>query len=241
MTDTRYVFDWTFGKRVGLYQMLCPDTARVCGRNVFHAVVLAGALYMLAVFAFCPRGLYRLTGDFAAFAFYAGVEVNHLFGCYKIAVVLRHSDALWSCADVTRADFACRARHRDDGETTTFRLWLARTARIVRAFAGTCAAAYLFWVSTPWAARGAAVTVTNPDRSRTQYRLNIFNLHLTASGAAYDAHFGWFYAVELLCISFYAYFTFVFDVIMLMMCFAISCQLELINGAIASLGLFPKG
>lgn len=227
--------DWWFARLTGLRHILVSGAARARGRNACRAAVTVGMSCMVAVFAFLPAGLRRAANDFTAFSFYAGNQANHVLACYKIAVVLYRSDDIRRCMDVTGAGFLSFRRRRRDGRAFR-RVWIGRFARVLYTFVVPSLVGLLFWVSTPWLLDGATVTVRHADRTHSSYRLNVFNLYYGVPDAAYNRHFGLFYAVETVLIVAYAYFTFVFDIVMVIIGFAICGQLESVNRAIASLG-----
>lgn len=232
----RYIFDWKLAKRMGIYQILNPDAGKTCGYNPYRAVSYLGVLCLGSVSALFPLGMYHLAEEANFFTFYLGCVINLLFSCYKIVTIARHSDGIWTCIDVSGRDFVSSYPRYDRG---VFRRWRGRSVRTSYLSIVSTMVAVCFWIASPVVFDGAIVTVGHRGRrSSDRYRMNVFNMHYPAvSDATYNAYFGAFFAVEIVLAAWYFYFTIIFEVLMIMMCSAFSCQLETISEAIQALGL----
>lgn len=230
--DNEYIFNLKLSKLMGLYQILDPNTIRIFGFNVYHIGIVFISLYMMAISMWCSISLYYLTNDINAFVFYFGCVQNYMFSCYKIIQILYYSKDIWKCIDITSVRFLSYQYY----DKSIFKNWQTRSIRISKRYVSLSSIAMLFWIIISKALSKNIITIKNLDGSLSKYRMNIFNLYLIASDETYNRHFNLLYLIELVIAIAFLYFSLLFDVLMIMMCFSISCQLETICDAMKSLG-----
>lgn len=230
--DNQYVIDIKLLKYLGVYQILEPNTKKICGYNAHHIVSVFIGLPMIIVTMLCPFGLYNLLNDITAFILYLGSVNNYLFSCYKMFSIAKHSKEIWACIDVTRRDFM---RYRNYNRNV-FNYWQKYTLRVMYSYLSVVLPPVLVWFLSPCVLRNTTVAYRNMDGTYSKYRMNIINLYLVVSAETYNRNFYKFYFLELTTYCGFYYFSVLFDILMGMLCFALSCQLETIADGIHSLG-----
>eukprot|EP00102_Acyrthosiphon_pisum_P023052 XP_016660262.1 PREDICTED: uncharacterized protein LOC107883871 [Acyrthosiphon pisum] len=78
--------------------------------------------------------------------------------------------------------------------------------------------------------------VKNHDGSFGNYRQNVMNLYLIVSDQTYNAHYYIFYFVEASFGTFIALLFFIFDFLLVTLCFSMCCQMQIICSAFESVG-----
>lgn len=217
---------------MGLHQILTPNHITICGYNIYHIVIVFFGSFMFAISMLFPFGLLYLRNDIIAIMYYMGCISNFILSSCKMGNILYHSKDIWKCIDVTNF-YYISYKHYD---RNLFKNWQTRSIRITYLYIVIALFAFFCWISSPCVMNKSIVTIINIDGSHSKYRMNIFNIYLIASDETYNIHFYLFYVVEIIISICYVYFTIVFDVLMLLMCFAISYQLETISNTIESLG-----
>lgn len=230
--ENEYIFNLKLSKLMGLYQILDPNTIRIFGHNVYHIGLVFVSLYMMAISMLCPIGLFYLMNDINAFVFYLGCIQNYVFSCYKIINLLYYSNDIWKCTDISSVKFLSYRYYN----RSIFKNWQTRSIRLSNIYVSLSVIATLFWLIISKSLSKNIVTIKNLDGSFSKYRMNIFNLYLIASDETYNRYFNAFYLIESIIGVAFLYFSILFDVLMVMMCFSLSCQLETICDAIKSLG-----
>lgn len=230
--ENQYVFNLNLLKRLGVYQILNPETRNIFGYNVYHVVSVFIALPMLVVSILCPFGLYHLLNDITAFILYFGSVNNYLFSCYKMYIIVIHSKDIWDCVDVTRRDFMSYQKY----DATVFNNWQNRIVRVMYTYLCVVSLPILIWFMSPCILQNTTVSYRNLDGTYSTYRMNIINLYLIVSSETYNSYFYVFYLVELTIYVGFYFFSILFDILLGVLCFALSCQLETISDGIHSLG-----
>lgn len=230
--EKQYIFNMKLARAMGLYQILNPNSTKIYGHNIYHIVVLVFGSFMFAASMLFPIGLVHLRNDMIAFMYYNGCISNFLLSCYKISNILYYSDIIWQCIDVTSFYFISY-KHYD---RNVFKNWQKRCTQTTYVYIIIALFAFFCWIFSPSAMNKSIIMIRNVDGSYSKYRMNIFNIYLLASHETYNLHFYVFYAIEIVISICYMYFTIVFDVLMVLICFAISYQLETISSTIETLG-----
>lgn len=229
----QYIFNLQLAKQAGLYQILDSDSFTVRGFNIYHVVIWIFELYLIFILTFIPFGLHHLRNDIVACVLYVGCTSNFALSCYKITVILYNAKDIWRFVDVTRFSFLSYA-HYNRG---VFTKWRELSIRVSYLYMAVALFGLFTWISSPAVFNKTIISIRNTDGSYSKYRMNIFNVYLIASAETYNNYFYVFYFFEIIISFWFIYFTMIFDVLTIMMCFSFSCQLETINNAIESLGL----
>jgi hypothetical protein len=230
--ENDYVFNFTLSKYVGLYQVLHPNTKTLFGYNMYHIVIVFFGLLTLSVCLLFPIGLYHLMNDVTAFILYIGCIDNFVFSCCKVINILYYIEDIWKCIDVTGFGFM-KYKHYD---VNVFKKWRRLCVQITYICSSLTFFALICWNSSPLILNNTKIRIRNLDGSYNTYRLNVFNVYIMASEETYNEHFYVYFFIETIIGICFTYFTVIFDIFMITMCFALTCQLETVCHAIQSLG-----
>ncbi|XP_060835649.1 odorant receptor 46a-like [Rhopalosiphum padi] len=230
--EKQYIFNMNLARIMGLYQILTPTSTKICGYNIYHTVIVVFGSFMLAISMLFPIGLLYLRNDIIALMYYMGCISNFVLSSYKMGNILYYSKDIWKCIDVTSFYFISY-KHYD---RNVFKKWQTRSIRVTYLYIVIALFAFFCWIFSPCVMNKSIITIRNIDGSYSKYRMNIFNIYLIASHETYNTYFYIFYIIEIIVSVCYVYFTIIFDVLMLLICFAISYQLETISNTIESFG-----
>lgn len=230
--ENQYIFNWKLAKYMGIYQILNPETVKIFGYNVYHVFAFFGVLCLSSISMLCPFGMVQLIKEENFFTFYLGCVINLLFSCYKMIIIAYHSKDIWDCIDVTSLNLL--SYHHYD--RNIFRNWRKRSIRTSYISIVSTMLAFCFWILSPIVFHNTIMTIKHDDGSSSNYRMNIFNMYIFASDVTYNKYFNTFFFIEIILAVWYFYFTIIFEVLMVMMCSALSCQLETISSRINLLG-----
>lgn len=230
--EKQYIFNMKLAKIMGLYQILTPNSTSIFGYNIYHIVIVFFGSFMFVISMLFPIGLLYLRNDMIALMYYMGCISNFILSSYKMGNILYYSKDIWKCIDVTNFYFISY-KHYD---RNLFKNWQTRSIRITYIYIVIALFAFFCWIFSPCVMNKSIITIRNIDGSYSKYRMNIFNIYLIASHETYNMNFYIFYTIEIIVSVCYVYFTIIFDVLMLLICFAISYQLETISKTIKSLG-----
>jgi len=230
--EKQYIFNMKLARTTCLYQILNPNSTSFFGYNIYHIVIVFFGSFTFAISMLFPIGLLYLRNDIIAIMYYMGCISNFLLSCFKMCNILYHSKDIWNCIDVTSFNYIVY-KHYDKN---VFKNWQTRSLRVTYLYMAIALFAFFCWIFSPCVMNKSIITIRNIDGSFSKYRMNIFNVYLIASHETYNKNFYIFYFIEIIVSICYVYFTIVFDVLMLLICFAISYQLETISNSIKSLG-----
>jgi len=231
--ENSHVFNIRLAKLSGLFQILNPGSVRFLGRNVFHIVMTIIMLFSCTVaMVWIVSSLYYWSDGILVGVDYAWKGTTVFFLTYKMWNIVYHSDDIWDCLTVTRYDFtshSLRNRHILDR-------WRERSVRVTNTMAIMYLSSMVFFACSSLLFRDDTSTVKNHDGSAGNYRQNLVNLYLIVTDGTYNAHYYTFYFVELLAIVCMAILFFVFDILLVTLCLAVSCQIQIIKASFASVG-----
>lgn len=227
-----YIFNHNLAYAIGLNQILSPRTVKTCGYNVYHIIIVLFGLFLTTMSIVCCTGLYYFRNDIIVFIFYLGSVNNYVFSCYKIMTVMYYSKDIWSIIDGSSFDFMVYKNYNKD----VFKKWMERSVWVTYLYILMTFLALIVWGLCPYLLNNMIITMKNTDGSVQKYRMNIFNLYLLISSDTYNDNFYLYYFLEVIVLICFLYFTMIFDIVMVSICLTLSCQLESISKAIASLG-----
>lgn len=232
--ENEYILNLKLSKLVGLYQILDPDTKKMFGYNVYHIVVVLFSLVLFGVATFFPISMYYLTNDVMAFTFNLGCSQNLGFCSYKMILILYYSNDIWKCVEVTGLGFIAYEKY----DRNIFKNCREISWRITRVYVILCVLVTVVYILDPLVFNTAMVTIKNIDGSYSNYRNNVLNTYISLiTDETYnDRYFYVFFSIDTITVISFVYCSMVFDIIMLVICCAISCHLGTISNAIGSLG-----
>lgn len=231
--DEEYIFNLKFAKITGLYQILDSKTTKVYGYNVYHIVIMIIGLFAFTISMINLFSLYHLTNDLNAFMYYSGLFINFLLAYYKMSNILYHSDSLQKCMfDVTCCNFLSYQHY----DRNVFKKWRSLTILGLYTYSIILSVVAVFWIAYPCLIKSLVITVRKHDGSYSKHRINIYNSFYMVPDDIYNNQFNIFFILDIILYIPYDYFLITFDYVLIIMCFAFSCQLETISDGIASMG-----
>lgn len=226
----------TLAKCTGLYYIVRPDTAKVCGRNAAHLVTMVLVTFTTVCLSLYPIGLYRWANDTTQLTLQVAVYGNFLFGAYKGYTIVRRSRDIWTCMDVTRVGFARCPVDARPARTGHLRECRAVSSAFTRWFAVVNYCILFLWSTFPFVVRGAYIHVRNHDGSFSSYRFNPYNMYFFVSSDTYNRWHHAFHLIEWLFGLCFVVSMILFDTFMVTLCVAITGQLKVIDDAFKGLG-----
>ncbi|VVC28589.1 Olfactory receptor, insect [Cinara cedri] len=231
--ETEYLFSLTLVKLISLYQILDPNTVRVCGHNAYHLFVLSSCLYISAICVICPMGLYYLSNDVTAFSFYFGAIENFLLVVLKMITIVYYFEDLRKCVEVARFGFLSSYQYY---KKHMFKRWKKLFMLVSFTYVSMAFSASVVWILSTRMLNKTKIKIKNVDDSYSEYRINMYNLYLIVTDHTYNEHYNVFYAIEIVVLVSFIYFQVLFDLLLIIICFGLSCQLETICDAVETLG-----
>ncbi|KAL5236084.1 hypothetical protein ACI65C_003494 [Semiaphis heraclei] len=177
-------------------------------------------------------GLYYSPNNIFASVEYGWKGMTSMFLTYRLWIVVYHSNDVWNCLTITRYDFAShnlRDRHILDR-------WRKRSVLITNTLAIVYFTTTLFFTGIFLIFRNDIMTIKFNDGSVGHYQQNLLNLFLIVTDETYNAYYGAFYFIEVLFAVLMANIIYVFDMLLVTLCLAVSCQMQMINAAFESFG-----
>lgn len=219
-------------KYIGLYHLLNPHITQIRGYNVYHIINVCFGLLIVAVSTLGPFGLYYLTNDVVAFMLSFGMFINHLFCVCKVFTIIYYAKDLWICSEI--GSFNCLSYQYYNKSILKTR---RRQSTIISyGIIIIVILAFITWIPSPYIFNETMITIKKIDGSLKKYRINLFNLYFIFAAETYNKYYIVFYIIENTIGSIFLYFTTVFDIFLVLMCFALFSQLETISDGIESLG-----
>lgn len=233
--DDNCTMSTLMAKCTGLYYVIDPNCVKLGGHNVFHVIVMLMIAFTVACLSLCPFGLYDWSNDVTQCILQIMIMINFSFGCFKAYMIVRHSDDIRRCLDVTRFDFVSCAPADPDttrilqkcrNVTSMFTGWFAATSHFV----------LLVWTLLPFFIVGAHVEIKNRDGSFSYYHFNPYNMYFLVSSETYNEWHLFFHFVEWMFGMCFVLFMVLFDTFMVTLCVTITCQMRGIADAYKKLG-----
>ncbi|XP_025195581.1 uncharacterized protein LOC112594795 [Melanaphis sacchari] len=221
-------------KCTGLYYIIDPKSAKIRGHNVFHITVMVMITFTAICLLMCPFGLYYWANDVTQFVLQFIALINFLFGCFKAFTIVRHSDDIRRCLDITRFDFVSSAR-ADPDSTRFFQTCRNVSMKFTGWFAVCSHFVLLMWTLLPFVV-GSSVEIKNRDNSISIYHFNPYNMYFMVSSEMYNEWHLIFHLLEWMVGLCFVLFMILFDTFMVILCNAITYQMRYIAAAYSKLG-----
>lgn len=233
LKEKNYIFDLTFMKILGLYQIFNFKTIKMSGYNNYHISIIILGLYVITISMINMNFLFWLANDITAFMYYSGIFINFLLSSYKILNIIYFSKDLWKCmVDITNCNFLSYQHYNKN----LFKNWRSITILVLYIYAVLTIVAIVGWIVTTVIMKVTFITVRNHDGSYSKRRMNILNSFYMVPDNIYDNYFNIFFIMDVILFISYDYFIIIFVNIIIIMCLAFSSQTETICNGIASLG-----
>jgi len=184
--EKHHVFNVRLAKLTSLYQILDPGTIQFRGGNVYKIVVAFFLLYSLVVSTVifvCFLHLWNYNTSMSLLDFF--ISTNSFYACSKIWIVIYRSDDIWDCLSITRYDFTSLTNRKQKGHDILDHwrarsVWYTSFLAIAYCWSASC------YTGCNLAFGDAMVPIKNYDGSIGNYRRNVLNLYLFASGETYN-------------------------------------------------------
>lgn len=232
--ENNYVFNIKLAKLIGLYQALDPGTAKCWRKNVYHIVMASIMLYMcVGSIILNLSGFYYWTANMPISIDYIWKAVTSFYLIYKLWIVVHHSNDIWNCLLITRYGFTSFSnwnRH------IILDRWRERSVWLTTVYTITYYSSLSFYLASTLVFRKDILPVKNHDGSVGFYRQNVVNFYFIVSDETYNAHYYAFYFFEALYLILMVLIFLIFDILLVTLCFAICCQMQMICSAFESAG-----
>lgn len=226
----RYEINMQLVKCMGLYRILDPSTTKIFSYNAYHiAIVVLGLLCIISIFY--PICFYYLTKNVAEFSYYLGYLSNYLLSFYKIIIIVYYSDDIWKCIEIISPDSMSYKHYNKK----IFEKWRRRSVNVSYVYVLIIFVILLSWYFSPYVYYKTMDSARHHDSPYSSYLMNIFNLYSLKLDQLYSERFSVLYIAETNVLVCFLYFSTTFDTFMVLMCFAMFCQLETICDGIESL------
>ncbi|XP_050056748.1 uncharacterized protein LOC114129668 isoform X2 [Aphis gossypii] len=231
--ENKHVFNIWLAKRVGLYQMFDPGTARYRGKNVYHIALTFIVLYLGVIATMMNvSGIYYWKDNMPISIDYFWKAETWLFVFFKMWIVVYRSTDIWDCLSITRYGFTSFGYRN----TRTLDRWRERSVRFTTAVTVIYLTSLVFYMAGSLAFREDVILVKNHDGSVGYYHQNVMNFYFAVSDSTYNAHYNTFFFVEAATAVLLTMLFLIFDILLITMCFATCCQMQLVGCEFESFG-----
>ncbi|KAL5239802.1 hypothetical protein ACI65C_007212, partial [Semiaphis heraclei] len=235
--EENYVSNNILAKLTGLNKVLKLEITTKCrGQSVYHMFVAFVILYQI-IFStiLIVSGVYYWTDNLMLSVDYFWKGFYSLNISYQMCVLVYHSDGIRNCLSITRYSFTCHS-HRD---RYILDRWRERSSKITTTLAVVIITSAIIYTICSMALSYDMLLVKNQNGSISSYRQNLINLYLFVSDETYNVHYNVFYIFEAFETVIQSLGLTVFDIILVTLCLAIRCQMQMICHAFESVGHKP--
>jgi len=231
--EKNFVFNIRLAKLICLYQILDPGTLQFRGKIVYHIVFAFIVLYMTVIsITLNVSGVYYFTNNTDISMENFWLAESSLFIIYKTWIVVNHSNDIWNCLSVTWYDFTSYGLKN----RRILDKWRLRSVWSTTMLAVTYWMTAVIYLGSSLIFNNNIIPIKNNDGSISNYRQNIINWYVFVSDETFNAHYYAFYFVEAFFIINTAFLSVAFEFLLISLCLAICCQLEIVGSAFESTG-----
>lgn len=227
-----YSLDSKLARYMGLYQILNPNCVKIYGYNPYHIIITGVILGSCAILILDSIGLYNSMVDFSLYLYSTTLTVSYCCLFLKLFVIMRNSDKIWDCFEVTKSDILLYEKY----DRKIFQRWLRRSERFSYILAILITIPTIIWALSPIIFNDIYVVTRNMDGSLNKYSLNILNLNFMVTDTTYNRYYYVYFFIEFIMYIFFAIISNITYLINVIMCHTISGHLETICNVIESLG-----
>jgi len=231
--DQNHVFNIKLAKLKGLYQSLDPETTKYRGKNVYRIVMALITLFTgVTGMILNVNGVYYWSNNLLLSMDYFWKGIISFYSCYPMWVIVNYSNDIWKCLSITCYGFTSHSL----GDRHILDRWRERSVLLTNTLIVTYVTSAIIFFIISLELSNDILTVKNHEGSISYYRYNLLNFYSFVSDDTYNAHYNMFYMVEVLCTVSILIVIFVFDVLLLTICLAVLCQLQMISTSFESFG-----
>ncbi|CAI6366105.1 unnamed protein product [Macrosiphum euphorbiae] len=232
--DQNHVFNITLAKCTGIYQMLDPQTIRYRGLNVYHFVVAFLTFYLCVIAMILNvSGVYYWTENLNLSIEYFWKGLLSMYLCYSMCTFIYYSDDIWKCLSITCYGFTS---HSFRDKQIILDRWRERSVLFTTILTVMYSTSMMMNYPSSLVLSNVIIPVKNHDGSVSNYRYNLFKLYLFVSDDTYNAHYNIFYIFEALCVISFLILFLLFDILLVTLCLAVLCQMQIVCTACESVG-----
>lgn len=233
--DENCIMSSLMAKCTGLYYIIDAKGPKLGGQNVVHIMIMVMIAFTAVSLPLCLIGLYYWCNDVTQIIIQPIIVANFLFGCFKAYTIVRYSDDIRRCLEVTRFDFLSGALD-DPDSALFFRTCRNMSAKFTGWFAASSHFVLLVWTLFPFLVVGKTVEIMNRDGSFSSYHFNPYNMYFWVSRETYNEWHLVFHFIEWMFGLCFVLSMVLFDTLMVTLCIAITCQMRVIADAYRKLG-----
>lgn len=232
--EEKLIFNTALAKIIGFYHMLNPETIKYRGFNIFHSIITAFLVFYSSPITMVMylNGFYYWANNPTASILYLIITSYCIFLSYKMIVIIYHSENIWNCMEITRFDFLSYRFYNK----SILEKWRTTSIKITNIYSTMIVLAFFCFITSPLLFADSYYTIKNHDGSISKYRLSVFNLYSLLSSETLNKYFIMFYSIEVLYCCVYVTVFILFDLILVTLCLAMTCQLQMISQAFESIG-----
>lgn len=218
--DRNVIAHKQFMKITGLYYILNPNSLQLFGFNFFKMMAIFQMTSMHIIVFMCITSIYYCSKNINEVLNYILLISAYIFGVFKHYYLIKHSDTIWNCLQLTSFDFLSYKHHNKNilkkGQKLSryitvffFFLWLFLT---------------ISWILSPIFIKDS-FTVKLKNES-FQYRYNVLSFIYPITEKSYIDNFKMLYAFEVYLLICWVHTMFVFDFLIISMSIAIIYQFK---------------
>lgn len=230
--DEDHVFNFKLCNSFGLYQILNPNTVKLYNHNAYHVIVVVICVYMFSSMIPSIICIRNFMNDTIEFTYYIGLIEQILFVIYKMLNIVYYSNDIWKFIANTRFETMSSGLY----DINIFKHWQKHSVNIAITYVIMFGLIVVIWTLNPFIFNTSKVSLKNADNSYNYYRLNIYNIYLPVSDELYNKYFIVFFIIDLTVAILFSICAFIYDIYMVMACYTLICQLEIINDGLRTLG-----
>lgn len=218
-----------------MFEIFDPKSIKIRGYNVYQIINFVFIFINSMATVGSGWSVYCCLEDYYNAVQYLLISVVYIYNSYKTYYLIRYSDAIWSCIDLTSIDFLSYGRYQTD----ILRMGRAGCIRFTNFLAVLWVGACFSWMISP-------LLIKNYLLGDEQYKdgtinhLNVFNILFPVSIEFYNNNFILFYVMECIVMAYNSYILILFDIVIFPFFMTIYIQLKTISMAYKTIGYRPS-
>lgn len=231
--EEKLLFNVKLAKYIGLFHILDRKNGTYHGINVHKIIVNFLTFYVvLMTLILGINGVYFWTDNTTTALIYLATSVNSIFPWLNILLLVYNSEEVLNCLKIVRFDFISYKHSKK----CLLEFWRNRSLWVTNTFVFSCLIALIFYPLCPLLLTNTLKTLHFQDGSIGNFRLNVFNMYFLISDETYNKYYNVFHIIETVLLVILSMSIQIFDTVLITICYAFSCQLQIINEALKSLG-----
>ncbi|XP_029347261.1 uncharacterized protein LOC107884467 isoform X2 [Acyrthosiphon pisum] len=219
-------------KTIGLYQILNSSSPKVFGYNIFKCITIIEAFIAAAVVLGCILNAFFCLSDLPETTRYFTIGVMCTITFFKLCCIIGYSDTIWNCLHIiTSVKYLTYKYH----SKRMLKVGRKKSKSILILFLVVWITVYVNWMFMPIVIQNSYLKV-EAGNLIYHFRTNIISLVYPATDKFYNDNFLTFYTMEFIIMLVGIHCTFMFDMLLILMCTTIACYLKTIANSFSTLG-----